>query len=102
MNESMYKAYEAVKAVNKDAPDWTTFHDRFRNLYGMNEIIKSLNDETAYTAWIYTVPDEASLDDLADICCDPDLYSDCVRKFARLFIRFAKDGIYIGHELYMF
>lgn len=100
MYESMSREYDALKAWHKDVPEWPVAMDRCRNLWGMNEIIKSLNDENAYMSWIYDVPDEATLEDIMYIACNPDLFADCVKKFILLFRRYVKDGLYIGRELY--
>lgn len=35
--------------------------ERFETLKSMNTIIKSMNDESAYSAWIWIIPDGADL-----------------------------------------
>ena len=74
---------------------------RFDIIKGMNEIIKSLNDETAYyQVWIFTVPDEADDEDLMDIAENEDLFKDAVDDFFFCMKNFAKHGLYIDNTFY--
>lgn len=42
----------------------TNTNEKFEALRSMNTIIKSMNDESAYGAWIYIIPDGADDDEL--------------------------------------
>ena len=67
---------------------------------GMNEIVKSMNNEDAYMTWIYIVPDEASDEDLMDISYDEELFSDTVEYFKTIMKEFMADGLYVCGKLY--
>ena len=41
--------------------------NRYEIMKSMHTIICAMNNEDAYSSWIYIVPDEASDDDLMDI-----------------------------------
>ena len=41
--------------------------ERYDTLTAMHHLVMCMNDETAYMTWIWSVPDEASAYDLADI-----------------------------------
>lgn len=41
----------------------TSTNEKFETLRSMNTIIKNMNDESAYDAWIYIIPDGADDDE---------------------------------------
>lgn len=74
--------------------------DRFANVRAMNDIIRSMNNEDAYMEWIYTVPDEATEEDLMDIADDEQFFGEVVRLFLKLYEEYIEDGLFIGGKLY--
>lgn len=75
--------------------------ERFEALKSMNTIIKSMNDESAYTAWIYIIPDEADDDELMEIAeDDEETFEDACKLFAKLVKKYMKYGLYIDGEVY--
>lgn len=75
--------------------------ERFEALRSMNTIIKSMNDEDAYSAWIWTIPDEADDDELREIAEeDEETFEDACKLFAKLVKKHMKYGLYIDGEVY--
>lgn len=75
--------------------------ERFEALKSMNTIIKSMNDESAYTSWIYIIPDEADDDELREIAEeDEESFRDACNLFAKLVKKYMKYGLYIEGEVY--
>lgn len=78
--------------------------EKFFMLKSMNELVKCINDETAYYgSWILIVPDEASDEELADIASDEDdeIYADACKLFAKLVAKYyPTGGFYIGEKVY--
>ena len=75
--------------------------ERFEVLKGMNTIIKSMNDESAYSAWIYIIPDGADDDELQEIAEeDEESFEDACKLFAKLVNKYMKYGLYIDGEVY--
>lgn len=75
--------------------------ERFDVLKGMDTIIKSMNDESAYTAWIYIIPDEADDDELMEIAEeDEESFNDACKLFAKLVKKYMKYGLYVDGEVY--
>lgn len=75
--------------------------ERFEALKSMNNIIKSMNDESAYSAWIYVVPDEADDDELQEIAEeDEESFKEACNLFAKLVKKYMKYGMYIDGEVY--
>lgn len=75
--------------------------ERFEALRSMNTIIKSMNDESAYTSWIYIIPDEADDDELREIAEeDEESFKDACNLFAKLVKKYMKYGLYIEGEVY--
>ena len=75
--------------------------ERFETIKSMNTIIKSMNDESAYTAWIYVIPDEADDDELREIAEeDEESFEDACKLFARLVKKYMKYGLYIDGKVY--
>ena len=75
--------------------------ERFDVLKGMDTIIKSMNDESAYTAWIHIIPDEADDDELMEIAEeDEESFKYACNLFAKLVRKYMKYGLYIDGEVY--
>ena len=76
-------------------------NEKFETLRSMNTIIKSMNDESAYNAWIYVIPDGADDDELMEIAEeDEDSFKDAYDLFANLVRKYMKYGLYIDGEVY--
>lgn len=76
--------------------------ERFEALKSMNTIIKSMNDESAYTSWIYIIPDEADDDELREIAEeDEESFEDAVHAFIEIMNKRLKYGLYIDNTLYI-
>lgn len=61
---------------------------------GMNELVKSMNDESAYyDYWIEVVPDEADEEDLMQIAENEELFLMTTTLFAKLVKHFGDDLI---------
>lgn len=67
---------------------------RLEEIKTMHSIMISMNNENAYSAWIYTVPDEPSEWDFEDIANDEEFFEECRETFDRLYKRYQKDGLY--------
>lgn len=79
----------------------TNTNEKFEALRSMNNIIKSMNDESAYSAWIWIVPDGADDDELQEIAEeDEETFKDACNLFAKLIKRYVKYGLYIDGEVY--
>ena len=79
----------------------TNTNEKFEALRSMNTIIKSMNDESAYNAWIYIIPDGADDDELQEIAEeDEDSFKDACNLFAKLVRKYMKYGLYIDGEVY--
>ena len=75
--------------------------ERFEALKSMNTIIKSMNDESAYNAWIYIIPDGADDDELMEIAEeDEESFEDACKLFAELVRKYMKYGLYIDGKVY--
>lgn len=66
----------------------------------MNCIVTNLNNEDAYSQWIYIVPDCADADDFQSIAEDEELFVDAINSFKDIIHCYLKDGIYINKKLY--
>lgn len=76
--------------------------ERFEALKSMNTIIKSMNDESAYTSWIYIIPDEADDDELREIAEeDEESFKEAVHAFMGIMNKRLKYGLYIDNTLYI-
>ena len=76
-------------------------NEKFETLRSMNTIIKSMNDESAYNAWIYIIPDGADDDELMEIAEeDEDSFKDACNLFAKLVRKYMKYGLCIDGEVY--
>lgn len=69
-----------------------------KNLKLMHNVMTSMNNENAYSSWIYVFPDEPSEDDFIYTASNADEYKDCEDTFYRLFKKYAKDGLYKPSE----
>lgn len=79
----------------------TNTNEKFEALRSMNTIIKSMNDESAYNAWIYIIPDGADDDELMEIVEeDEETFEDACNLFARLIVKYMKYGMYIDGKVY--
>ena len=75
--------------------------ERFETLKSMNTIIKSMNDESAYSAWIWLIPDGAADDELQEIAEEDDeIFVDACKLFAKLVRKYMKYGLYIDGKVY--
>lgn len=72
-----------------------TLKDRTKIVECMDYLIRSLNNESAYYQnWIYLVPDEATVEDYADIAEDDELYGETCKLFRSLLKHYGPDGFY--------
>ena len=79
----------------------TNTNEKFEALRSMNTIIKSMNDESAYSAWIYIIPDGAADDELQEIAEeDEDSFKDACNLFAKRGRKYMKYGLYIDGKVY--
>ena len=79
----------------------TSTNEKFETLRSMNTIIKNMNDESAYDAWIYIIPDGADDDELQEIAEeDEESFEDACKLFAKLVNEYMKYGLYIDGEVY--
>lgn len=79
----------------------TNTNEKFEALRSMNNIIKNMNDESAYNAWIYIIPDGADDDELMEIAEeDEETFEDACKLFARLIVNYMKYGMYIDGKVY--
>ena len=74
--------------------------ERFQIVKAMHEIIRCMNNEDAYMAWIYTVPDEANDEDFKDIAESDELFADACQAFKSIFTEYQKDGLYIDKKVW--
>lgn len=79
----------------------TNTNEKFETLRSMNTIIKNMNDESAYDAWIYIIPDGADDDELMEIAKeDEESFEDACKLFAKLVNKYMKYGLYVDGEVY--
>ena len=76
--------------------------ERYDTLVAMHHLVMCMNNEDAYMIWIFTVPDDASPYDLADIAMDEEEFADVVRLFKKLWKKYGADeaGLHIGTKTY--
>lgn len=72
--------------------------EKFELLKAMNTLVKAMNDETAYTTWIYVIPDGADDEELMEIASDKDeeIYKDACHTFRRICESYLKYGFFLG------
>lgn len=76
--------------------------ERFEVLKAMNTVMRYMNNEEAYFAWIVTIPDEADDEELMDIACNyTDIFREAVELFAEIFPAYYQDGgLYVAGKVY--
>lgn len=97
----MAKFRKSVWEKLSDEQKAVIYAKRFRLLKAMNTIMYSANDEDIYYAWIETVPDEATDEELFEIVHDNEIYVEACNEFSRLYAYVIKEesGLYIWDDL---
>lgn len=92
---ALQKAQEELKLTPAEK-------ERYDTLVAMHHLVTCMNNENAYMIWIFTVPDEASAYDLADIAMDEEEFADVVKLFKKLWKKYGADeaGLCIGTMTY--
>ena len=96
------KAKEIVKGFSIEEME------RLDAIIAMNVMIRKIDDDGAYTAWIYVVPNVATEWDFIDLAkndkgtTENALFNEAVVLFKKLWKNYAaeKNGLYIGGKLY--
>lgn len=70
-----------------------TFDDRLRAVHLMHEVMLSMNNENAYMAWIWVMPDEPTEYDFADFAEESE-FEELEDTFDRIYNRFINDGLF--------
>ena len=83
-----------VNKINIKTEDYKNENERITILNAMHCTMIDMNNENAYDAWIYTMPDEPSEYDYIDIAEDDNMFNECIEAFNRLFNRYSKYGLY--------
>ena len=94
--------YIALQKAQKEPNLTPAEKERYDTLTAMHHLVMCMNDETAYMTWIWSVPDEASAYDLADIAKEKDEFDGVVRLFKKLWKKYAASvsGLCIGRTTY--
>jgi hypothetical protein len=71
---------------------------RLNNVKLMHETMLDMNNEDAYMAWIWEMPDCPNEDDFEWFAEDEDRYMELYNYFMKLLKRYAKDGLYEPSE----
>lgn len=71
---------------------------RIDDLKAMDRLMRSMNNEEAFMAWIGIFPDGASEEDYADIAEDEGQFEECVLEFLSVMKRYMKDGLCLDCE----
>lgn len=71
---------------------------RLKNVKLMHDTMIDMNNESAYMAWIYEMPDEPQEDDFEWFAEDEERYMELYDYFTKLLKRYAKDGLYRPSE----
>lgn len=71
---------------------------RIADLKAMDRLMRSMNNEEAFMAWIVIFPDGASEEDYADIAEDEEQFEECVLEFLSVMKRYMKDGLCLDCE----
>lgn len=74
--------------------------ERAEFVQSMNDIVRHLNDENAYSRWIEVVPDGAEQANFEYIADEEELFDETVYLFKNIMKRYLKNGIYIGKTCY--
>ena len=74
--------------------------DRIENLKSMHRLVLAMNDEEAYMAWVYCIPDGADDAELEDIALhDEETFRDACNLFNRLVKSYAcKSGYCVSNR----
>lgn len=78
------------------------YEEKLQLVKAMHAIVLSMNNESAYMAWIYEMPDEPSEEDF-QYFAEPEnqsSFDDLTNLFIRLSKKYMSDGLYIGKTLY--
>ena len=67
---------------------------RLNNVKLMHDTMTDMNNENAYMAWIWEMPDCPIEEDFEWFAEDEERYAEHYDYFMRLFKRYAKDGLY--------
>lgn len=79
----------------------TNTNERFEVLKSMNNIVRNMNDESAYNAWIWCIPDGADDEELQEIAEeDEETFKETCELFAKLVQKYMKYGLYIDGKVY--
>ena len=72
--------------------------EKFELLKAMNCIVRMMNDQGAYIDWIFTIPDEASEDELLDIALDEDeeVFREACELFREICHEYVDAGFFLG------
>ena len=75
-------------------------HDRIEILKSMHRLVLAMNDEDAYMAWVYCVPDGSEDTDLEDIALNDEYtFKDACNLFNRLVKSYAcKSGYCVSNR----
>ena len=71
---------------------------RIEDLKAMDRLMRSMNNEEGFMAWICIFPDGASEYDYADIAEDEEQFEECVLEFLSVMRRYMKDGLCLDSE----
>ena len=71
---------------------------RLDNIKLMHETMLAMNNEDAYMAWIWEMPDCPTEGDFAWFAEDEEKYMELYNYFVKLLRRYAKDGLYKPSE----
>lgn len=67
---------------------------RLNNIKLMHNTMIDMNNENAYFAWIYIMPDEPMEDDFEWFAEDEERYIELYTSFMRIFNRYIGDGLF--------
>lgn len=86
-------------ADRKDKIGEKLIKERYNLLKSMHNVICFMNMEDAYLVWIHYIPDEATSEDLLEICLDSDFeeFNEIVEAFKRIMESYGKFGFICGN-----
>lgn len=70
------------------------FEDRLSEVELMHETMLSMNNEDAYMAWIWVMPDSPTRDDFKDFADSKKDFAELQETFSRIYARYKDDGLY--------
>lgn len=96
---------ETKQIVNNFSPKEK---ERLNSIIAMNIMVCNMNDESAYSSWIYLVPDCANEDDFIDFAQNDEgteenkLFDEAAELFKNLWEKYAAEnkGLYIAGKTY--